>query len=126
VARPGFFGWLQSALRDPVGWRAVAYSVLKMPLAVFGVWFAFSVWVDAFFCLTYPVWGAGVQSTGRVRRRAERVPTGIPQSVGTSGFFHGLFIFLTGVILVFVAPGPCGPSSTSTVGSCASCSAPTP
>ena len=31
----------------------------RCPLAVFGVWFAFSVWVDAFFCLTYPVWGSG-------------------------------------------------------------------
>src|SRR5580658_1529292 len=38
VARPGFFGWLQAALRDPIGWRAVAYSVIKMPLTAFGVW----------------------------------------------------------------------------------------
>ena len=27
-------------------------------------------------------------------------------SVGTSGFFHGLFIFVTGVVLVFLAPWP--------------------
>ena len=33
VARPGFFGWLQSALRDPIGWRSVAYSLLKIPLS---------------------------------------------------------------------------------------------
>jgi signal transduction histidine kinase len=102
-ARPGFFGWLQTALRDRTGWRAMAYTVAKIPLAIFGVWFAFSVWVDAFFCLTYPVWGGGATSPhefGVVRNLFE--PGYL--SVGTSGFFHGLFIFLTGVALVFVAP----------------------
>ena len=44
MPRPGFFGWLQSALRDPAGWRALAYCVIKVPLSIFGVWFAFSVW----------------------------------------------------------------------------------
>jgi len=105
VARPGFFGWLQSALRDPIGWRAVAYSLLKMPLAVFGVWFALSVWVDAFFCLTYPVWGRGSTTPAEFGVMVNVFPPGF-LSVGASGFFHGLFIFITGVVLVFVAPWP--------------------
>ena len=103
VPRPGFFGWLQSALRDPIGWRSVAYSVLKVPLSAFGVWFAFSVWFDAFSCLTYPIWGAGATQPdefGVIRNAFE--PGYL--SVGTSGFFHGLFIFLTGVVLVLLAP----------------------
>ena len=29
--RPGFLGWLQSALRDRTGWRSIAYIVLKHP-----------------------------------------------------------------------------------------------
>jgi signal transduction histidine kinase len=103
VARPGFFGWLQSALRDPIGWRAVAYSIIKMPLAAFGVWFAFSVWVDAFFCLTYPLWGAGATNPAEFGIVKNVFGPGY-LSVGTSGFFHGLFILITGVILVFVAP----------------------
>ena len=111
VARPGFFGWLQSALRDPIGWRAVAYSVLKMPLAAFGVWFAFSVWVDAFFCLTYPVWGRGSTSPAEFGVMVNVFPPGY-LSVGTNGFFHGLSSS---------PPGPCGSWSTSTVDSCASC-----
>jgi signal transduction histidine kinase len=100
--RPGFFGWLQSALRDPIGWRSVAYSVVKVPLALFGVWFALSTWFDAFSCLTYPVWGGGNQPDefGVVRNAFQ--PGYL--SVGTSGFFHGLFIFITGVVLVFLAP----------------------
>jgi signal transduction histidine kinase len=105
AARPGFFGWLQAALRDTVGWRAVAYSVLKMPLAIFGVWFALSVWVDAFFCLTYPFWGRGSTSPARFGVLVNVFPPGY-LSVGSGGFFHGLFIFVTGVVLVFVAPWP--------------------
>lgn len=34
VAAPGVLGWLQSALRDGPAWRARAYLVVKLPLAV--------------------------------------------------------------------------------------------
>lgn len=104
-ARPGFFGWLQSALRDRVGWRAIGYTVAKCPLVLVGAWFALSVWVDAFFCLGYPLWGAGA-----ARPRLLGVVPGLLSpgylSVGSSGFFHGLFIVLSGVLLFFLAPWP--------------------
>lgn len=104
-ARPGFFGWLQSALRDRVGWRAIGYTVAKCPLVLVGAWFALSVWVDAFFCLGYPLWGAGA-----ARPRLLGVVPGLLSpgylSVGSGGFFHGLFIVLTGVLLFFLAPWP--------------------
>ena len=35
--RPGYLGWLQSALRDRTAWRSVAYVVVKVPLTFFGV-----------------------------------------------------------------------------------------
>jgi signal transduction histidine kinase len=101
-ARPGFFGWLQSALRDRVGWRAMGYSLLKVPLAAFGVWFALSVWFGAFFCLTYPVLGNGASQPPEFGVIPNLFPPGF-LSVG-SGFFHGLFIFITGVFLFFLAP----------------------
>jgi len=104
VARPGFFGWLQSALRDRTSWRAVVYTLAKAPLVAFGVWFALSTWLAAFTCLTYPIWSAHrTSSPGEFGF----VPTLFPPgyfSVGTNGFWHGLFIFITGVLLVFVAP----------------------
>jgi signal transduction histidine kinase len=103
VARPGFFGWLQAALRDRTGWRAVAYSLLKVPLSIFGVWFAFSVFVDAFFCLVYPIWGRAAIQPPEYGAVVNLFPPGY-FSVGTTGFFHGLFIFVTGVVLAFVAP----------------------
>jgi signal transduction histidine kinase len=103
AARPGFFGWLQTALRDRTGWRAMAYTVVKMPLSVFGVYFAFSVWVDAFFCLTYPVLGGRAAAPREFGVFVDLLNPGF-LSVGSSGFFHGLFVVITGVILFFLAP----------------------
>jgi signal transduction histidine kinase len=81
----------------------MAYSVVKIPLGIFGVWFAFSVWVDAFFCLVYPIWGAGAARPPEFGVVKNLLHPGY-LSIGTTGFFHGLFIFITGAILVFAAP----------------------
>lgn len=105
ASRPGFFGWLQSALRDRTGWRAMAYAFLKVPLTAFGVWLAFSVWVDAFFCITHPIWGRGTVTPSEFGVVRNLFQPGY-FSVATSGFFHGFFIFITGVVLLFVAPWP--------------------
>ena len=101
-SRPGFLGWLQTAVRDRTGWRAIAYLLIKVPLSVAGVYAAFSVWWDAFACLTDPLWrGNGRPAEfGLVR---DLFPPGF-FSIGTTGFFHGVWVFATGVILVFVAP----------------------
>ncbi len=101
-SRPGFLGWLQTAVRDRTGWRAIAYLLIKVPLSVAGVYAAFSVWWDAFACLTDPLWrGNGRPAEfGLVR---DLFPPGF-FSIGTAGFFHGVWVFATGVILVFVAP----------------------
>ncbi len=57
-ARPGFFSWLRASLTDGAAWRAVAYFVAKVPLTLFGVWFALSVWIEAFFGNTSPLTGS--------------------------------------------------------------------
>jgi signal transduction histidine kinase len=46
-ARPaaGLPGWVWSALGDPAGWRAVAYLVLRAPLAVAGAYVVVALWV---------------------------------------------------------------------------------
>ncbi len=101
--RAGFFGWLQSALRDRTGWRAMAYLIVKAPLVAFGIFFGFAVWWDAFFCLIYPLRGWGNNS----------VPVfGVPQFIFGSnffsgyqtGFWHGVGVFLIGGVLLFAAP----------------------
>lgn len=105
VPRPGFYGWTRSALRDRTGWRAIAYGLIKVPLVVFGVWFALSLWIDAFTCITYPLFEAGA-----VRPAEFGIVTNIFHpgfiSIGTSGYVHGLFVVISGVILLFAAPWP--------------------
>jgi signal transduction histidine kinase len=103
VARPGTLGWLQSALRDRTGWRTVAYCLVKIPIVLFGVWFAFGTWVAVVSDLSYPVLGRLDRSPRGFGVIANLFPPGY-LSLGSSGFWHGLFIFLTGVVLLFVAP----------------------
>ncbi|MGD0592372.1 MAG: sensor domain-containing protein [Acidimicrobiales bacterium] len=99
--RPGFLGWLQTALRDRTAWRALAYVVVKVPLAIFGVLTAFSVWFDAFTCLTYPLQrGNSPREFGLVR--AAFRPGYL--SIGSPGWLHGAAIYCTGIILFFAAP----------------------
>jgi signal transduction histidine kinase len=103
VARPGFLGWLQSALRDRTGWRSMAYLAIKVPLATLGILVGFACWWDAFFCITYPVWGG---AGGRV------AVFGLPEVVfgpgffssGQYGFVHGLGVFCAGIVFFFAAP----------------------
>ena len=67
AGRRGFLGWLQSSLRDRVGWHAVAYFAIKVPWTLLGVFVAVSLWWDAFACLTGPFFnrdGGGLQVWG--------------------------------------------------------------
>jgi signal transduction histidine kinase len=101
--RPGFLGWLQSTLRDRTGWRAMAYVGLKVPLAALGILVGFAFWWDAFFCLTYPVWGGSGNSPAVF---------GLPQVIFGTNFFSGghygllyrLGVFIAGIVFFFAAP----------------------
>jgi len=100
-ARPGFLGWLQSALRDRTAWRSTAYLVIKVPLAFVGILAAFSVWFDAFTCLVTPLGGGGQPKVFGLPRAV--FPSGL-FSFQSPGFLHGVAVFVTGVILFFAAP----------------------
>jgi signal transduction histidine kinase len=100
--RPGFLGWLQAVLRDRVGWRAMAYLLVKALLTFVGIFTALSIWIDAFTCLSYPFSGHSQPSEFGVARIFFR-PAGF-LSIQSTGFLHGLAIVVTGVILFFVAP----------------------
>lgn len=54
-AGPGFFGWLQAALRDDASWRARAYLLLKLPLAVVTCYLTILVWLVGVVWSTYPI-----------------------------------------------------------------------
>jgi signal transduction histidine kinase len=49
------FGWLGAGLRDGPGWRAVAYLLLRPPVAVFAGYAVFC-WAAGLINLSYPFW----------------------------------------------------------------------
>jgi signal transduction histidine kinase len=53
--RRGPLGWVAAGLGDGPGWRAVAYQVLKLPLAFLEA-YALLWWVGGLANLTYPFW----------------------------------------------------------------------
>jgi signal transduction histidine kinase len=99
--RPGLFGWLRASLGDLAAWRAVGYFVAKVPLTIFGVWFALSVWVEALFSLASPLTGG----TGTARFGAFGRLLGSGYHGGpASGPATYVGVFVTGLILLLVAP----------------------
>jgi len=51
----GVLGRLDARLRDGAGWRAVAYTLVKLPVAFFQGW-AVSFWIIGLIDLVYPFW----------------------------------------------------------------------
>jgi len=103
AGRRGFLGWLQSSLRDRVGWRAVAYLALKVPWTILGVFVALSLWWDAFACLTGSIFnrgGGGLPVWGIARG----LFPGLSSDNGPYGFFHSVGVFVLGAIFFFAAP----------------------
>lgn len=99
--RPGFFGWLRASLGDAAAWRAVGYLLAKVPLTIFGVWFALSIWVEALLGIASPLTGA--TGIGRFGPFVRLVAPG-PGPGGGPGFATRVGVFVTGVVLLFVAP----------------------
>jgi signal transduction histidine kinase len=97
---PGIFGWWRASLGDRAAWRAVCYFAAKVPLTIFGVWFALSIWLEALVSIASPLSGRTATNNFGVLGRVLR-----PSYNGgpAPGFAH-LGLFITGMILLFVAP----------------------
>ena len=93
VAGQGILGWLQSALRDPASWRARAYLVVKLPLAVATVMFV-AFWVQGLYWLSYPFWW---QAAGA----SDPLPW-LPFAGDT--WPHALFVVVAGAVVVLAGP----------------------
>jgi len=103
IAAPGFFRWLRATWSDGTAWRAVLYFAAKVPLTIFGVWFALSVWIEALLGLLSPfISNRGSTSFGLLGHlTAGNVDGGSP--VGLAAHFG---VFMTGILLLFIAPWP--------------------
>jgi signal transduction histidine kinase len=98
--RPGLFRWLRASLTDRTAWRAVGYFVAKVPLTIFGIWFALGIWIEAVFGIASPLTGhAGSTGFGPFSEvfgyRNGGTPLGFTSRVG---------VFVTGVVFLFIAP----------------------
>lgn len=99
--RTGPFGWLRASLGDRTAWKALVYFVTKVPLTIFGVWFALSLWIGAFFGLLAPLTG-GIKMT-RFGPLSNLLGSGYHRGQ-VSSFVIQLGAFVTGIICLFVAP----------------------
>ncbi len=98
--RPGLVGWLRASLGDLAAWRSVAYFVAKVPLTIFGVWFALSVWFEAILSVASPLTGGNGPARfglfGRVLGHSHDGPA--------PGLATHFGVFISGVVLLFIAP----------------------
>ncbi len=54
--QPGFTGWIRASLTDPVGWRACAYLLLKLPIALLGAIGIIYIVAWGVGYSTFPLW----------------------------------------------------------------------
>ncbi len=104
VARPGFLGWLQSTLRDRVGWRAVSYLAVKVLWTVLGFFVAFSLWWDALACVTRVFLSGGSGGGPGVFGLERNLFAPGYFSNGGGGFPHAVVILVCGAIFLLAAP----------------------
>jgi hypothetical protein len=103
--RRGMLGRLGAGLRDGPGWRAVAYTLLKPPIAVVELYAVF-LWADGLANLTYPFWwGMFRNHPPGVRLSPVLVGTPFPGRVFHVGTYPGTFLaFAVGAAMVLAAP----------------------
>ena len=99
--RPSSLGWLRASLSDRVAWRAVGYFVLKVPLTIFGTWFALSLWLEALSGIVSPLIGA--PAALHVGPYPSLLSGSGPVAAGPDAS-HRLVVLATGVVLLFIAP----------------------
>lgn len=102
---PGFFPWLRAALLDTTAWRNVLYLIAKVPLGLFGAWFALSIWLRALASLLSAVIGNGLYHVGGWGILATLLGSGDSEP-GPSTWDARLGLLLLGGVLLLLAPWP--------------------
>jgi len=98
---PGIFRWLRATFSDRAAWLTVVYFLAKVPLTLFGIWFALSVWIEAIVDIASPLTGGhGLTGFGIFSRAVGgNADNGFPL-----GFMAHIGVFALGVVFLFVAP----------------------
>lgn len=99
---PGLWGWLRGTLRDSAGWRAVGYIVAKIPLVIFGAWFALRVWAQSLFSVIHAL--TGMASSSRLGGLPLEIVFPGYVSGGPQGITHRTWLLVEGLVLLIAAP----------------------
>jgi signal transduction histidine kinase len=101
----GLAGRLVAGLRDGPGWRALAYTLLQLPVAAAGLYAAF-LWAGGLADLTYPFWwGLFRNHAPGVRLSPVLAATPFPGRALHVATYPGTFAaFGVGVAMVLAAP----------------------
>src|SRR6185437_14853618 len=97
---PGIVGRLGAGLRDGPGWRAVAYLLLNLPVAVMAA-YALAYWVTGLINMSYPLWW-GLFRNHPPNVRLSPVPVVTP--FGNRLFDVSGYAAAVGALLVLAAP----------------------
>ena len=105
LPRQGSLGRLGAGLRDGPSWRALAYTLLKAPIAV-AEGYAVFLWAAGLANLTYPFWwGLFRNHPPGVRLSPVLAGTPFPGRVLHISTYPGTFLaFAAGVVMVLAAP----------------------
>jgi signal transduction histidine kinase len=99
----GPVGWVAGGLRDAAGWRALAYLLLKLPIAVFDGYAVFC-WVFGLVNLTYPFWWRLFRNHPP-QVHLDPVPVATPFGSFQVATFPGtLAAFAAGTAMILAAP----------------------
>jgi signal transduction histidine kinase len=101
----GLLGRLGARLRDGIGWRALAYVLLKLPVSVLGC-YAVAFWVSGLVNMTYPIWWEGFRHhPPGTHLNPVPVITLLPMGQFQVTTYPGTFVALAiGVATVLLAP----------------------
>ena len=105
LPRQGALGRLGAGLRDGPSWRALAYTLLKAPIAI-AEGYAVFLWAAGLANLTYPFWwGLFRNHPPGVRLSPVLAGTPFPGRVLHISTYPGTFLaFAAGVVMVLAAP----------------------
>ncbi|WP_460336141.1 sensor histidine kinase [Actinoallomurus acanthiterrae] len=101
----GFYGRVQASLGDAAGWRAMAYFLLRLPLAALYLYVVLCAWGWSVVALTYPIQRALGWNDMTAQDERGLIRHGLP----VGGLHFGtwprdLVVSAAGVVLLFVAP----------------------
>jgi signal transduction histidine kinase len=96
----GVLGRIDTRLRDPAGWRAVAYILVKLPLAFAMLYFSAFPWLLGLYYFSYPFWWLILPQAGRTAIGSP-LPAG---DVHITNYPQALGVCLLGIAVLLIAP----------------------